>query len=126
MASKLTDFRQGDTKFVRIEYGDGVDITGYFHALTLRADFDDATPIAAQVKSTVGDHALDEALNGVAVLELDSTLSATLTPGAYVYDVQRVRPNGANPLDVLTLDPTVDDIGNPVQVLFQVTKITTP
>ena len=120
----ITDFRQGDTKFVQIDYGDLVDITGYIHFLTLRENFEDASPVVAQVKAATGSHVLDQVLNGKAFLELDSDLSTTIPVGAYVYDVQRVKPNGANPVDVLTLYPSVTDLNKVIQVAPQVTKIT--
>jgi len=124
MAKYLSDFRQGDTKIIQINYGTGFDITGWSFYFTMRADFEEGTPITAQVKTTVGDHALDDPANGLAHIELDSTTSAGITVGGYVYDVQRVKPNGAEPVSVLTLIPPVADFSDVLLVAAQVTKIT--
>lgn len=124
MAKYLNDFRQGDTKIIKIDYGIGVDITGWEFFFTMRSDFEDVTPITAQIKTTAGDHALDDVANGLAHIELDSTTSAAIPVNGYVYDVQRVKPNGANPVSVLTLLPPVDDFDDIIKVAAQVTKIT--
>ena len=124
MAKYLNDFRQGDTKIIKIDYGTGVDITGWDFMFTMRTDFEDATPITAQVKTTAGDHTLDDVANGLAHIELDSTTSAAIPVEGYVYDVQRVKPNGALPVSVLTLLPPVADYDDILTVAPQVTKIT--
>jgi len=125
MATYLKDFRQGDTKIIKIDYGVGVDITDWEFFFTMRVDFEEATPITAQVKTKAGDHGLDDVANGLAHIELDSTTSAGIPVGGYVYDVQRVKPNGANPVSVLTLLPPVADFNDVLLVAAQVTKITT-
>jgi len=120
----LSGFRQGDTKKITINYGAGVDITGYEHFFTMRVDFEEVTPITAQVKGVAGGHPEDDVLNGIAVLELDSTTSIGIPVGAYVYDVQRVIPAGANPPKVLTLLPAIKDLQKPIVVSPHVTRIT--
>ena len=104
MAKELKDFRQGDTKVIKIDYGVGFDITGYIFFFTLRNEFTDAG-FVAQVKTTAGDHALDDVANGIAYLVLPSDTSLTIPVAKYVWDVQRVIPG--SPPDVLTLLPTI-------------------
>lgn len=123
MAEFLSDFRQGDTKIIKIDYGTGFDITGWKFFFTMRLDFEEATPIAAQVKSTAGDHTLDDTANGLAHLELDSVTSAAIEAGGYIYDVQRVKPNGALPVSVLTILPPVASFDDLLTVAPQVTRI---
>lgn len=125
MAEFLSDFRQGDTKIIKIDYGVGFDITGWDFFFTMRKDFEDGTPITAQVKTTAGNHSLDDVANGLAHLELDSITSAAIPADGYVYDVQRVKPNGALPVSVLTLLPPVSNFDDVLQVAPQVTKIVT-
>ena len=124
MAKHLTDFRQGDTKPIKINYGAGVDITGYVHMFTIRKDFADGTVITAQAISTAGNHTLDDVLNGLAHVELDSTVSSGIPPDCYIYDVQRVRPNGLLPVHVLTLIPPVEDFDDLLLIAPQATKVT--
>lgn len=124
MGVHLNDFRQGDTVTIKIDYGTGFDITGYEFWFTMRADFDDLSPIIAQISTTAGDHTLDDIVNGLAHIELDSVTSAAIPVGGYVYDVQRGKPNGANPKDILTLLPPVADFDDVLLVAAQVTKAT--
>lgn len=125
MAEFLSDFRQGDTKIIKIDYGQGspFDITGWKFFFTMRKDFEDTTPIAAQVMSTAGDHTLDDVANGLAHLELGSDVSATIAADGYIYDVQRVKPNGLLPVSVLTILPPVANFDDLLTVAPQVTKI---
>ncbi len=119
MAKELNDFRQGDTKKIRINYGAGVDITGYIHWFTLRDSF--GSPIVTQVKSTAGDHPLDDIANGLAYLQLESDKSKLIPAGKYVWDVQRVIP--LTPPDVLTLLPTLKNVNDKIQVFDGVTLV---
>jgi len=121
MAKELEDFRQGDTKRVKIDYGTGVDITGYKHWLTLRVELGD-TNIIAQAFSVAGSHALDQVSNGIAFVQLESDISKLIPPGKYVWDVQRVVP-GTSPPDVLTLAPSIKNFNDKVQVFQGVTII---
>lgn len=123
MAEFLSDFRQGDTKIIKIDYGTGNDITGWDFFFTMRDTFGVDSVIVAQVKTTAGDHTLDDVANGLAHLELDSESSALIPAGGYVYDVQRVKPNGAKPVSVLTLIPTVEKFDDILTVAPQVTVI---
>ena len=112
MAKELADFRQGDTKKIKIDYGTGFDITGYQFWFTLRSDFGSA--IVAQVSTTAGDHALDDVANGIAYIQLDSDVSKEIPAGKYVWDIQRSIP--AVPPDVLTLLPTLKNVKDKIIV----------
>jgi len=121
MAKELADFRQGDTKRVKIDYGAGVDITGYKFWLTLRSEYGDPV-IVAQASSVAGTQSLDDVLNGIAFVQLESDVTKLIPPGKYVWDVQRVVP-GTSPPDVLTLAPSIKNFNDKVQVFQDVTII---
>lgn len=119
MAKELADFRQGDTKRIRINYGVGFDITGYEFFLTLKARFEDTINVA-QVKTTAGNHPLDDVANGIAIIELPSDVSKSIPVGKYFYDIQRVIPG--NPPDVLTILPSKENYKDKIEVLPDVTQ----
>jgi len=119
MAKELADFRQGDTKKIKIDYGTGFNITGYMFWFTLRDDF--GTVIIAQVETTAGDHPLDDVANGIAYIQLESDVSKTIPAGKYVWDIQRSIP-GAPP-DVLTLLPTLKNVKDKIEVFEGVTLV---
>lgn len=119
MAKELSDFRQGDTKKIRIDYGTGFDITGYMFWFTLRDDFN--TAIVTQVSTTAGDHPLDDVLNGVAYIQLESDDSKLIPAGKYVWDIQRAIPGV--PPDVLTLLPTLKNVKDRIIVYEGVTLV---
>lgn len=121
MAKELANFRQGDTKKIKIDYGVGFDISGYQFWLTMRADF--GLAIIAQVATTAGNHSLDDPLNGIAYIELPSDVSKAIPVGTYVWDVQRAIP-GAPP-DVQTLLPTLKNVDDKIEVFPGVTLVDT-
>lgn len=114
MSGYIQDFRQGNTKVIKIDYGKGVDITGWTFYFTLKQDIDDATPVA-QVSTTAGDDPNDDVVNGLAFLTLDSTTSATIDPGKYYWSIQ-VDKGGAPPV-IVTLLPPLDDWKDKVEVM---------
>lgn len=118
MAKELADFRQGDTKTIKIDYGTGFNITGYKFWFTLKTEFADTTPVA-QVVTTVGDHPLDDAANGVAYIELGSDVSKLIPSGAYYWDIQRSIPD--TPPKVSTLLPTIKNAKDKISVVDGVT-----
>jgi len=119
MAKELADFRQGDTKKIKIDYGDGFNITGYMFWFTLRDDF--GTTIVAQVSTTAGDHPLDDVANGIAYIQLESDVSKLIPAGKYVWDIQRSIPG--TPPDVLTLLPTLKNVKDKIEVFEGVTLV---
>ena len=123
MAKELADFRQGDTKKIKIDYGTGFDITGYKFWFTLREELI-SNDIVAQVSTTVGDHPLDDPANGIAYIQMESDVTKTITPGEYVWDVQRVLP-ATTPPDVLTLLPTLKNAEDKIEVVAGVTLVDT-
>lgn len=123
MAKELSDFRQGDTKKIKIDYGTGFDITDYKFWLTLREDF--GTVIIAQTSTVAGDHPLDDVLNGIAILQMDSDVTKTIPAGKYVWDIQRAIPVAGQPPDVLTLLPTNKNVKDKIEVFDGVTLVDT-
>lgn len=119
MAKELADFRQGDTKRIRIDYGLGFDITGYEFFFTLKARFEDTVNVA-QVKTIAGNHPADDAANGIAIIELPSDVSKLIPVGKYFYDIQRVIPG--NPPDVLTILPSKENYKDKIEILPDVTQ----
>lgn len=119
MAKELKDFRQGDTKVIKIDYGTGFDITGYKFWFSLRVDFDDANP-TSQTSTTAGDHTLDDVANGVAYIQLESDDSISIPVGSYYWDVQA--SDAAAPPVITTLLPTIKLVKDKIAVLEHVTK----
>lgn len=125
MAKELTNFRQGDTKKIEVNYGTGVDISGYKFWFTLRSKFEG--PIVAQTITTAGANAagpdlMDDILNGLVYLQMNSDITSLIPVGKYFWDIQRVRPN-TNPPDVLTLRPTIKLSKDKIEILPQVTLV---
>lgn len=119
MAKELKDFRQGDTKIIRIDYGTGVDITGFKFWFSLRKEFDDTTPVS-QTSTTAGNHSLDDVANGLAYIQLESDDSSLIPVDKYYWDVQAA--DTSSPPIVTTLLPTVKLVKDKIAVLEQVTK----
>jgi len=121
MSDYITDFRQGDTKVIKIDYGTGVDITGWSFIFTIKKDLESST-IIAQIKTTAGDDTNDDILNGLAYITLDSDTSFTINPGSYYYDVQ-VNKGGA-PAVIKTILPPITDYKDKINVVAGATKVT--
>lgn len=122
MAKDLSNFRQGDTKKIKIDYGTGFDVTGYKFWFTLRNNFGDVT-FVAQASTTAGDNPLDDIANGLVWLFLESDVSKLIATGKYFWDVQRAIPG--TPPDVLTLIPLEKNLKDKISVLDHVTKVDT-
>lgn len=120
MAKYTSDFRQGETKTIKINYGAGCDITGWEFWFTLRKDFNDSDP-AAQANTTAGDDVNDDSTAGVAFLTLDSDVSVLIDADKYFYDL-RVSKGGTPPV-IKTLFPPVEDYKDKLQVYPSVTKV---
>jgi len=121
MAKELADFRQGDTKKIKVDYGTGFNITGYKFWFTLREELTSAA-IIAQVSTVAGNHALDDVANGIAYIQMESDVTKLIPAGEYVWDIQRVLPS-TNPPDVLTLLPTLKNAEDKVLVVAGVTLV---
>jgi len=120
MAKELSNFRQGDTKVVKIiNSTPGFDITGHVFWLTLRVDFDSPTFIA-QVKSTAGDHPDDDIPNNTIFLQLDSDVTSLIPVASYYWDIQS--SDGSIPPLITTIVPTESRLKEKVKVMEQVTK----
>lgn len=70
-----------------------LDLTGYAHSAALRKHFLATTSTPFQTTVT-------DAAGGVISVSMGSTLTSTLKPGRYVYDVQLTRPNGSKSIAV--------------------------
>lgn len=114
MSEYIEDFRQGNTKVIKIDYGKGIDITGWTFYLTLKENIDDTSNIA-QVSSVAGSDPMDDAVNGLAYLTLDSTTSASIEPGKYYWSLQVDK--GGSPPVIKTLLPPIDDYKDKVEVV---------
>lgn len=121
MSDYITDFRQGDSKVIKIDYGTGVDITGWSFIFTMKESLDTDT-ISAQIKTTAGDNAADDVANGLAHITLDSDTSYTLKPAKYFYDVQVNK--GGNPPVISTILPPIGEYKDRITVVPGLTKVT--
>jgi hypothetical protein len=111
MATYIEDIRQGDTRVFQIDFGKGVDITGWIYYFILRKELTDSTNYL-QVSTTAGDNALDDVANGLAFLTLTAAESAPLEPGKYYY-VIKVQKTGNV---IRTIVPPIDDAKDKVTV----------
>lgn len=112
MATHIQDFRQGDTKIFTIDYGKGVDITGWKFYFILREDLGDDSNIL-QVSTTAGDNALDDILNGLVHITVTAAETGALTPGKYYYAVKVDKTAGV----IWTLVPPIEDAKDRVEVV---------
>lgn len=111
MAKYMTDFRQGDTKKLKISYSK--DVTGYQFKLTLLTDFGKTATLV--VTTTAGDDPADIPDEGLVYLTMTSSDSATIPPGKYYYFIQRI-VSGV-PDDILTIMPPIKDYKDRVIVV---------
>jgi hypothetical protein len=116
MSKYIPDIRQGDTYRLKLEY-QGTDLTGWRHWMTLRAEFDDATPALA-TSSLAGDHPDDDPAEGIVYVEFTPTQTATVTPGTYRWDIQAKATGG----DIITILPPAERYLDTVKLVPQVTK----
>lgn len=122
MAKYLRDMRVGDEYIVQINYGTGVDITGYKFWLTLKASPDLPDDQAALQYTTVaGDEVNDDVLNGLAHLVVPSNITKTVAAGEYYYDVQAKRPD-ADGVGITTLVPPITDMEDLIAVYQEITR----
>jgi len=121
MSDYIKDFRQGDSKIIKIDYGLGIDVTGWKFWITLKNELDDSN-IVAQVSTTAGDDANDDLANGIVYLTIDSTTSLGIPSGKYYYDVQVSK--GGNPPIIKTILPPIDDYKDRINVVPGLTKTT--
>lgn len=121
MAKELANFRQGDTKVIKIiNTTAGYDVTGHIFWFTLRDAFDDVTPIA-QVQTTAGDHPLDDIPNNTIYIEMGSDITKNIAVGKYFWDIQR--SEGGTPPVIVTILPTEKNLKDKLEILEQVTKV---
>lgn len=98
---RLNGIYRGDTKAYKFNFP-GVDITAWTIWMTLKIDEGHSDAAASlQVSSTAGDSVNDDPINGIMYVTIPSDLCATLQPGKYFYDFQRVVDG--TPPDVRTL-----------------------
>ena len=120
MGDYISNFRQGDSKIIKIDYGTGIDITGWKFWFTIKEDLE-SKKIIAQVITTAGDDPNDDVLNGLVYITLDSATSETIPPDKYYYDVQ-VSKGGVPPI-IKTIIPPVADYKDRVIVVPGVTQV---
>jgi len=87
MSAFIEDIRQGDTRTFQIDYGAGVNITGWIFHFILKKELDDAENIL-QVSHTAGADPADDLANGLAHLTLSAEITATLEPDKYFYAIK--------------------------------------
>ena len=111
MAKYLSDWRTGSTKQIKIDYGTGVDITGWQFYLLLKKDFT-STKIDYTFTTTAGDNVLDDVLNGLCYLTVPS--DATVKPGKYHYVVKVNK--GGSPAVVKVIIPPIGEAKEKVEI----------
>lgn len=111
MAKYLKDFRQGDTKKIRIKYEN--DITGWQFKITLLTDFGAAPEL--EVTTTAGDYVEDSPTEGLCYLVIDSDVSSLITPKKYYYYIQRIVAGA--PDDIKTILPPIKDYKDKLEIV---------
>ena len=124
MAKDITDMRVGDEYTLKIDYGVGVNITGYKFWITLKTAVTDTDLQAVLQYSTVaGNEPADDVLNGIAYIVVPSNIMKTVPAGEYFYDVQAKRP-GADGVGIKTLLPKITNTDDIVTVFPEITRAT--
>ena len=121
MSDYISDFRQGDSKVIKIDYGVGIDVTGWKFWMTMKTELDSSSYVA-QVSTTAGDDANDDVANGIVYITIDSTTSYDIPAGKYYYDVQVSK--GGNPPIIKTILPPIEDYKDRITVVQGLTKTT--
>lgn len=115
MSDYIADFRIGDTKIIKIDYGTGVDITDWKFWITLRESLE-STKIILQASTTAGDNPLDDVANGLVYLTINSTDSSNIPPGSYNWDIQ-VKKGISTPAIISTILPPIADYKDKINVV---------
>lgn len=110
---KLSDFRKGETKVIKIDYGADTDITGWSFKVVFKKKSDQVHN-DLEIETTAGDEVLDDPMNGLAYLIIDSTTSLGLDVGKYFYSVKRIKPG--SPQDIKTIAPPDDEYNERITV----------
>ena len=100
----LSPFARGDTWTTKFTLTDSsntpLDITGFTYWLTLKINQDDADPgVAQQSVLATG----TDATNGIVYITFQPSVTYTLTPRRYYYDLQQVDPTSGSPTQITTL-----------------------
>ena len=100
----LSPFARGDTWTTKFTLTDSsntpLDITGFTYWLTLKINQDDADPgVAQQSVLATG----TDATNGIVYITFQPSVTYTLTPRRYYYDLQQVDPTSGSPAQITTL-----------------------
>ena len=114
MAKYLQDIRQGDSRTIRIDYGNGFDISGWTFYFTMSLEIDQVTP-DVEISTNVGDHPEDDAANGIVNIYVPDSVTAALSPDAYYYSIKRT-DNDVTP-DIKTILPPIDDYKDRLRVI---------
>ena len=113
MSEYIEDIRQGDTKVIRIDYGKGVDVTGWKGYFILRENLDDSTNLL-QVEATAGDNPADDVVNGLFHITISAAITAQLEPSrGLAYAVKIDKGAGV----IKTLLPPVDEPNDKIKVI---------
>lgn len=114
MAKYLQDIRQGDSRTIKINYGDGFDISGWTFYFVMKLDLEQVDPDVF-VTTTVGSHAEDDAANGIVNIVISSAITGALEPDSYYYSVKR--SDGATTPDIKTILPPVEEYKDRLNVI---------
>lgn len=114
MATYIEDFRRGDTKVFQLDYGKGVDITGWTFYFFLKENLDD-TQNVLQVSHVAGDNPADDLENGLAYLTLTSDDTKNIAANKYYYGLKVDK--GGSPSVIKTILPPVDDPKDRVTII---------
>jgi len=114
MAKYLQDIRQGDSRTIKINYGEGFDISGWTFYFVMKADLEASDPDVV-ITATVGEHSEDDALNGIVNIVVPAATTAALVADSYYYSIKR--SDGAATPDIKTILPPVDDYKDRLRII---------
>lgn len=113
------DMRVGDSFYIKIQYDETTDITGYYHTFTMKRTLDGAP--ALSVSSLVGSNPSDSIPLRYAILRIPPADTAILTAGRYYWDLQVITPE--SPEDTVTLVPSPANYRDKIRVVQQFTTL---
>jgi len=111
MGAYISNLRYNTSKIIKIDYGDGVDITGWRFTLTLKLALSGA--VLYTFETNAGDDTLDDPFYGTCYLTIPA--NSNMNPGKYFYEL---RSNDmGTPAIIKTILPPIDDFRDKIEVI---------
>lgn len=116
MATYIDDLIKGDTKVFQLDFGAGVDVTGWIVYLIIKDDLEGLNLV--QISTTAGDDSDDDIANGLIHLTVGSGDLDNLEAGTSYYYAIKVN-KGGSPNVIETIVPPVTDFKDKVKIMTE-------